>query len=188
MLEDGINTLAFGHYNITLHVVDDDPEPQRVFITQDEAFHRGLGGRPAEREQSTQQQTQTPTRKSKRFEKRKVSGRLQLAMDVADDAIAQFENAGDESETDVEDDACESESERSVVDYDSDTETDGVQGRSTSSRVHPFILSHCTVRKRKRNTNSSTHNVKHYSSSTSLSSSFAAKRKRVQILSESDSD
>ena len=184
MLEDGIHTLAFGHHTIPVRIVDDDPDVQRVYLTQTEAFYRGLGGQPGEGELPTQPQTQTPTRESTRFQKRKACGRVQLAMDVADDAISLFENASDESQTDVDD---ESESDN-LVDYDSNSENDGIQGRSTSSRSHPFILSHCTVRKRKGNRNTSTRNVKHSSPSISCSSSSAPKRKRVQILSESDSD
>ena len=47
LLEDGIQTLTFGHRTIPTRVVEDNVEDSRIILSDAEAMARGLGGRPA---------------------------------------------------------------------------------------------------------------------------------------------
>ena len=67
----------------------------------------------------------------------------------------------DEDNVSQKEGVIDGDTDNSFVEYDSDSESDGVQGRSTSSRSQPFILSNCTIPKRKRNTSICNVNIIH---------------------------
>ena len=114
--------MAFGHKSIPIRVTDDDPVQHLVIITSTEAVARGLGSNYSENSRETR--TRTGLRSSRG--KTTSTARLQ-------DKAAIRSGIGFATDSDS----------------DSDGSDDDCAEANTASSSNPFILSLCTVKKRK---------------------------------------